>query len=116
MNVSGKNWWVHVTCNDKLTYLTVHRSLGYVGIGAAGFLTQYKGISVSDCWKAYDIFDQLSGHGRCCAHILRELQKVMYTHQELAWAKHLKQTLLDMKTAKKLLLGRVMEVIGSVRC
>lgn len=101
MNVSGKNWWVHVACNDKLTYLTVHPKRGYAGIAAAGFLSRYKGISVSDCWKAYDMFDQLSGHGRCCAHILRELQKVMDTQPELVWAKHLKQTLLDMKAAKE---------------
>lgn len=101
MNVAGENWWVHVACNSLLTYLTVHRRRGHEGIAAANFLTQYTGISVSDCWKAYDMFDQLSGHGRCCAHILRELQKVIDTHPELVWAKHLQRTLLDMKAAKE---------------
>ena len=47
------------------------------------------------------MFGQLSGHGRCCAHILRELQKVIDTRPELVWAKHLQQTLLDMKAAKE---------------
>ena len=101
MNVAGKNWWVHVACNSMLTYMTVNRSRGYEGVAAADFLTQYKGISVSDCWATYNMFGNLSGHGRCCAHILRELQKVIDTHPELVWAKYLQQTLLDMKTAKE---------------
>ena len=100
MNVGGKNYWIHVACNSMLTYLTVHKSRGYEGVAAAGFLTQYTGISVSDCWATYNMFDQLAGHGRCCAHILRELQKVIDTHPELVWAKYLQQTLLDMKDVK----------------
>lgn len=101
MNVSGKNWWVHVASNDLLTYLTVHKGRGYEGVAAADFLTQYTGISVSDCWATYNMFDKLSGHGRCCAHILRELQKVIDTQTEQVWARHLQQTLLDMKAAKE---------------
>lgn len=101
MNVMGKNWWVHVACNSMLTYLTVNRSRGYDGVAAAGFMTKYTGIAVSDCWATYNMFGQLSGHGRCCAHILRELQKVIDTHPELVWAKYLQQTLLDMKAAKE---------------
>ena len=101
MNVNGKNWWVHVASSNMLTYLTVHQSRGYKGVEAAGFLTQYTGISVSDCWATYNMFDQLSGHGRCCAHILRELQKVIDTHPELVWAKYLRQTLLNMKAVKE---------------
>ena len=85
----------------RLTYLTVNRSRGYNGVAAADFLTKYTGISVSDCWATYNMFGQLSGHGRCCAHILRELQKVIDTRPELVWAKHLQQTLLDMKAAKE---------------
>ena len=76
MNVSGKNWWVHVASNELLTYLTVYNGRGYEAMAAADFLMQYKGITVSDCLATYNMFDQLSGHGRCCAHILRELQKV----------------------------------------
>ena len=101
MNVAGENWWVHVACNHRLTYLTVNRSRGYNGVAAADFLTKYTGISVSDCWATYNMFGQLSSHGRCCAHILRELQKVIDTRPELVWAKHLQQTLLDMKAAKE---------------
>ena len=101
MNVNGQNYWVHVACSELLTYMTAHQRRGYEGIADAGFLTQYTGISISDCWKAYDMFDTLSGHGRCCAHILRELQKVIDTHPELGWAKYLQQTLLNMKAAKE---------------
>ena len=101
MNVGGENWWVHVACDGLLTYMTVNKSRGYAGVAAAGFMTQYTGISVSDCWATYNMFGQLSGHGRCCAHILRELQKVIDTHPELVWAKYLQQTLLDMKAAKE---------------
>ena len=63
MNVAGENWWVHVACNHRLTYLTVNRSRGYNGVAAADFLTKYTGISVSDCWATYNMFGQLSGHG-----------------------------------------------------
>ena len=101
MNVDGENWWVHVACNSMLTYMTVNRRRGYEGVASADFLTQYTGISVSDCWATYNMFGQLSGHGRCCAHILRELQKVIDTRSELVWAKYLQQTLLDMKAAKE---------------
>ena len=83
MNVDGENWWVHVACNSMLTYMTVNRRRGYEGVASADFLTQYTGISVSDCWATYNMFGQLSGHGRCCAHILRELQKVIDTRSEL---------------------------------
>ena len=101
MNVNGTNWWVHVACNKLLTYLTVHKRRGHEGICAADFFPLYRGICVTDCWKAYDMFKTLSGHGRCCAHILRELQKVIDTHPELVWAKYLQQTLLKMKAAKE---------------
>lgn len=56
------------------------------------------GILVHDSLASY--WQYGSGHGLCCAHILRELNGVAETHPEQTWAPSFIKLLLDMKRAK----------------
>ena len=100
IRVEGKNYWVHSACNADFTCLSLQEKRGYAGMEAAGFLPQYIGTIVHDCWKPYWSVQSVR-HGLCCAHLLRELNGVMENAPAQAfWANDMKALLLEMNTAR----------------
>lgn len=73
VNVGGKDLYVHVATNSKLTHYHLgSRSLE--SAKAAGIVGTFTGTAVTDCYGAY--FSAASGiatHQLCCAHLIREL-------------------------------------------
>ncbi len=62
----------------------------------AGFLPDYKGIIVHDCWSPYWSFQNVL-HGLCCAHLLRELAGAVENFPEVSeWARQMSELLLKM--------------------
>lgn len=96
--VDGHTKWVHVVSNDCLTYLYLDDKRGRTAMERQGVLPSFSGILVHDSLASY--WQYGSGHGLCCAHILRELNGVAETHPEQTWAPSFIKLLLDMKRAK----------------
>lgn len=94
--VEGTNYWVHSACNEEYTYLSVQPKRGYAGMTEAGFLPDYRGIIVHDCWSPYWSFQNVL-HGLCCAHLLRELAAALENAPEVSeWARQMTELLLEM--------------------
>ena len=64
-----------------------------------GFLPQFHGILVHDCWASYwkcpDVI-----HAVCCAHLLRELTGIEENNPGFTWPKEFKELLLEMKRVR----------------
>lgn len=79
IRIMGKTNWLHVLCNELLTYYRVHEKRGNMLDGITGTL-------VHDHWKPY--FTMKIVHALCNAHHLRELKSFIEIEKEL-WAKEL---------------------------
>ena len=97
--VNGKTHWLHSVCNGDFTFLSVQEKRGAEGMRRVGFLPEYRGILVSDCWGAYWKFPNLS-HAICNAHILRELKGIHESDPKQAWAEDLRLLLREMAHAR----------------
>jgi len=96
MRVEGTNYWVHSACSQNFTYLSVQCKRGGEGMTRAGFLPDYKGIIVHDCWSPYWKFQDVA-HGVCCAHLLRDLAGIVENFPEVSeWARQMTALLQKM--------------------
>jgi transposase len=98
LHVAGSRHWMHVTCTATLTHYQVHESRGQEALEAIGILPRFAGTSVHDGWGSYFLYD--CWHALCLVHLLRQLL-FLEEEEQLAWAKELKDLLLDMKDATK---------------
>ncbi len=73
IRIDKTNHWLHVSCNDRLTGLSIQSGRGRQAIDAEGVLPGYRGHVVHDCLAAYFTYSDCS-HSVCNAHIQRELQ------------------------------------------
>ena len=97
--VEGGLYWLHSVCNEDFTYLAVQKKRGEEGMRAIGFLPKYEGVVVSDCFRSYWKFPNLS-HALCNAHILRELKGLCENDPKQAWAEDLRSLLRAMAHAR----------------
>jgi len=104
IRVSGKIHWAHTSSTEQVTLISAHRKRGVDGIVAAGVLSQFGGIAVSDCWGSYfnDEFS-LATHAVCGAHIDRELEGAIQNTKQ-KWARSMQKLLGDMYDAKRRLI------------
>jgi transposase len=79
VRIAKKTNWLHVLCNEMLTYYRVHEKRGNMLDGITGTL-------VHDHWKPYFIMNVM--HALCNAHHLRELQSFIEIEKE-SWAKEM---------------------------
>lgn len=89
----GKTHWIHVASDDTHSHFHYSAQRGSAGIEEGDLLTHFTGTLVHDFWGAYDNYG--SSHGRCNAHLLRELIAFRETGQE--WAGQLIDVLLEIK-------------------
>lgn len=99
LRVEGKLHWTHVLCNGAYTLLSLSEKRGWNGMKEIGFLPQFHGILVHDCWASYwkcpDVI-----HAVCCAHLLRELTGIEENNPGLTWPGEFKELLLEMKRVR----------------
>ena len=105
----GKLYWVHSVCNGFFTYLAVHNKRGEEAMRAIGFLPNYYGTAVHDCWSPYWHFGQLT-HGLCNEHILRELKGHQESNPEQEWIPGFRKLLQDMDHYKNETLAKGAEM------
>ena len=96
-HVKGELKWVHGAATERLTLLGIDDRRGVVGIKALGVLEELTGIVIHDAWPAYwnEGFKQVSGHGLCNAHHLRELLAVTDFDGQ-RWSERMTNLLLEM--------------------
>jgi len=82
IRVEKKLHWAHVLCNDKYTLITAHQKRGWEAMEDIGYLLQFHGILIHDCWASYWRHPGSITHAICCAHLLRELTGVEENHPE----------------------------------
>ena len=105
----GKLYWVHSVCNGFFTHLAVHNKRGEEAMRAIGFLPNYYGIAIHDCWSPYWHFGQLM-HGLCNEHILRELKGHQENNPEQEWIPRFRKFLQEMDHYKNETLAREAEM------
>lgn len=98
MRRTGSTHWVHVICNELLTFYRIHPKRGSIAMDAIGILPNFKGTVVHDRFRTYFLY--LFMHALCNAHILREL-KFLYQNQGLVWARQLSKLLISANKMKK---------------
>lgn len=96
ININKKKYWLHNASNQQWTYFYPHAKRGSEAMDEIGILPRFLGISCHDHWKPY--FKYHCAHALCNAHHLRELT---YAEEEegQAWAKDMRELLLEMNTA-----------------
>jgi transposase len=93
LRVKGKLNWLHVACNQALTYLFVHLRRGKAAIDSdQSVLAAFSGWLIHDCWRSYFGLSK-ARHGLCGAHLIRELQALL--EQGSQWASLMQIFLLD---------------------
>jgi transposase-like protein len=97
VRVEGKLNWLHVTSTSRLTHYSVQAKRGADGINNIGVLPNFTGISVHDFWNPYLSYP--CTHSFCCAHILRELNRVK-EETEQKWPQLLSELLIQAKDIK----------------
>ena len=100
IRVEKKLHWAHVLCNDKYTLITAHQKRGWEAMEDIGYLLQFHGILIHDCWAPYWKHPGIITHAICCAHLLRELTGVEENHPDYTWPTKFKELLLEMKKAR----------------
>jgi len=86
LRVNGKLAWCHSASNSRYTYQTISPKRGSAGMIAGGFLNEYRGIIVHDFFRSYWKFTQLSGHGTCGVHLMREMKGIGETWENQKWS------------------------------
>lgn len=97
MRREGKTDWVHVVCNEYLTWYGIHVNRGRKAIDDFDILPGFEGTVVHDRYQSY--YGYLFIHSLCNAHILREL-KHFHENKGLEWAKELAKLLAKANRRK----------------
>lgn len=100
VRVDGKLHWAHVLCNGTYTLVRIHPKRGWEAMEDIGYLPEFNGIIVHDCWAPYWKHPGDVTHAVCCAHLLRELTGVQEDHPDYTWPEKFKDLLLEMKKAR----------------
>jgi transposase/uncharacterized small protein (DUF1192 family) len=98
LKVNKKLYWLHSVSTDLLTHYSVHEKRGCEAMDAAGILPRFKGTLIHDCWAPY--FNYGFKHALCNAHLLRELNAVIETTDQV-WAKEMGDLLRAANKATK---------------
>jgi transposase len=97
LRVGGRLTYVHVASTSRLTHYGADARRGKAAMDEIGILPKYRGTMVHDGWLSYTFYSKCR-HALCGAHILREL--IYFEElaaQTKAWARPLRELLLEMK-------------------
>lgn len=76
VRVEGKVQWMHTVSSEQWTLLSVHASRGSKGMDALGFLPNYSGAVVHDCYKSYFMDKYTFSHVLCNVHFMRDCKEI----------------------------------------
>ncbi len=112
LRVNGKQQYMHTASTPDATYQTVDESRGKIGMDNAGILPYFKGIAVHDCWSPYLKYENIGGHGVCCAHLLRECKGLHEMYPKSFFFSFFPWLLTAMLEAKKKRMAKGKEDAG----
>lgn len=93
--VKGSLHWFHVASTAMFTYFFAHKNRGHKALRSEdSILKDYKGCAIHDSLCVYFGYKNISQHGLCNAHILRELTALIETKS--CWAVSMHKLLIDM--------------------
>ena len=98
ISVDGHNEWGHVRASPEFTLLDLHEKRGKEAMDAIGFLPNYKGTVIHDCFGTYFLYYNFR-HGLCNAHLERELNCAIEMEQE--WAESMSDLLYKLNDKTK---------------
>ena len=100
--VDGDLYWIHCVATSLYTFVSLQAKRGKEGMDAIGFLAEYVGTVVHDCWNAYWRFENCF-HAVCNGHIQRELAGLSkFFHNANLWADDMITLLQEMLHTKHL--------------
>jgi transposase len=94
INIGGKNAWIHNASTLLWSLFCVSQSRGNVAMDSMDILPHFTGVLVHDHWKSYFKYDCI--HAMCCAHLVRELTRVLEETGD-KWAAAMVKHLYEMK-------------------
>ena len=98
-NIDGKLCWIHTISTELYTFLSLQDTKGKDAMDNIGFLKEYIGCIVHDCFTVYWNYDVM--HAICNEHILRELAGVSRFFKDAnKWADDMASLLREMVHAK----------------
>ena len=107
INVDGSNEWVLTASTSSYTYLYASDYRGTNAIEEMGILPHFEGTAVTDCFSAYLQYTNCK-HALCCAHLERDLNKVIDL-ENVKWAMNMKKLLREILKAKEKYDGNIPE-------
>ncbi len=105
MRIETKTHWIHHAGTESLTYYAHHQKRGREALEAIGILSEFRGVSVHDCYASYFTYDENCSHALCNAHLLRELIAVyeqdakQQQPQQQEWSGRMIELLMEIKSA-----------------
>ena len=101
-NVDGDLCWIHCVATNLYTFVSLQVKRGKEGMDAIGFLKEYVGTVVHDCWSSYWGFENFT-HAVCNGHIQRELSGLSkFFHNANLWADDMISLMQEMLHTKHL--------------
>jgi len=98
INNNGKQNWIHVLSNKKISFFGHHIKRGKQAIDDFNIIPLYNGNLVHDRFSSY--FSYHCKHSLCNAHILRELIYIEEVYDS-SWAKSMKKLFITANKKKK---------------
>ena len=95
MKINGDNYWLHISCTNKLTHYAIDAKRGKEAMDRIGILPYFSGILVHDHFKSYYKYIQCE-HSLCNAHHARELT-YLFEEEGSIWARKMYTLLMEAK-------------------
>ncbi len=80
-NIWWKKWRIHVVSNSFIALLFSHKKRWIEAMDEINILPKYENILMHDHWKPYLKYEKAT-HVFCCAHLLRECQRLIDHDEE----------------------------------
>ena len=94
VRINQVNYWLHVLCTPRLTFLAIHSGRGKEALEAIGIIPRFTGWLMHDFLALYLSYDQCQ-HTFCKSHLCRELVFIFEQHHQ-PWADDLRKLFLEM--------------------
>ena len=104
--VDGNLCWIHCIATEAYTFVSIQEKRGKEGMDMIGFLAEYTGCVVHDCWASYWGY-MTCLHAVCNEHIERELNGLSkFFKNANQWADDMITLLQEMLQAKHIAQAR----------
>ena len=94
INIAGKSAWLHGATSPSWSFFQASNKRGNEAMDTIGIIPNFNGVLVHDHWASYFKYECI--HAMCCAHLVRELTRIVEESGHL-WASSMIAHLYTMK-------------------